>query len=65
MCSTPVACLPAAVPAGLQTASDMYSPVTGEVVEINQALVDDPAKVSNGLQHTHDNGRGCNAHGDA
>lgn len=30
----------------LQAASDVYSPVSGEVVEINQALVDEPATVS-------------------
>lgn len=29
----------------LQAASDVYSPVSGEVVEVNQALVDEPAKV--------------------
>jgi hypothetical protein len=29
----------------LQAASDVYSPVSGEVVEINSALVDEPAKV--------------------
>ena len=29
----------------LQAASDVYSPITGEVVESNQALADDPGKV--------------------
>lgn len=29
----------------LQAASDVYSPVSGEVVEINSALVDEPATV--------------------
>lgn len=33
----------------LQAASDVYSPISGEVVEINQALVDEPAKVSHTL----------------
>lgn len=28
-----------------QAASDVYAPVSGEVVEANQALVEDPAKV--------------------
>ncbi|KAF8065735.1 hypothetical protein HT031_002795 [Scenedesmus sp. PABB004] len=30
----------------VKAASDVYSPVSGEVVEINQALVDEPAKVN-------------------
>lgn len=30
----------------LQAASDVYSPITGEVTEVNEALVDEPAKVS-------------------
>lgn len=30
----------------VKTASDLYSPVTGEVVEINEALVDEPAGVN-------------------
>jgi hypothetical protein len=30
----------------LQAASDVYSPISGEVVETNQALVDEPAKAS-------------------
>lgn len=32
-------------PACTQAASDVYSPISGEVVEINQALVEEPAKV--------------------
>jgi hypothetical protein len=35
----------------VQAASDVYSPISGEVVEINQALVDEPAKVS--MQEPH------------
>ena len=31
----------------LQAASDVYSPVSGEVVESNQALADEPGKVGN------------------
>ncbi|WIA37100.1 hypothetical protein OEZ86_014068 [Tetradesmus obliquus] len=30
----------------VKAASDVYSPISGEVVEINQALVDEPAKVN-------------------
>ena len=30
----------------VKAASDVYSPVTGEVVEVNEALVDDPSKVN-------------------
>jgi glycine cleavage system H protein len=29
-----------------KAASDVYTPVSGEVVEINQAIVDDPGKVN-------------------
>ena len=32
-----------AVVESVKTASDLYSPVSGEIVEINQAVVDDPA----------------------
>src|SRR5438552_10283968 len=35
-----------AVVESVKTASDIYSPVSGEVVEINQAVVDDPALVN-------------------
>lgn len=30
----------------VKTASDLYAPLSGEVVEINQAVVDDPAQVN-------------------
>ena len=30
----------------LQAASDVYSPVSGEVLESNQALADEPGKVN-------------------
>ena len=30
----------------VKAASDVYSPVSGEVVEVNDALVDDPSKVN-------------------
>eukprot|EP00879_Flechtneria_rotunda_P001420 GHRR01001573.1.p1 GENE.GHRR01001573.1~~GHRR01001573.1.p1 ORF type:complete len:162 (+),score=43.04 GHRR01001573.1:108-593(+) len=30
----------------VKAASDVYAPISGEVVEINQALVDEPAKVN-------------------
>jgi len=36
----------AAVVESVKAASDVYSPVSGEVVEGNQALVDDPALVN-------------------
>jgi len=35
-----------AVVESVKTASDLYSPVSGVVTEINQALVDDPALVN-------------------
>ena len=35
-----------AVVESVKTASDMYSPVTGEVSEVNQAVVDDPSLVN-------------------
>ena len=34
--------------ADLQAASDLYSPVTGEVLETNQGLVEEPGKVRKG-----------------
>jgi glycine cleavage system H protein len=34
-----------------QAASDVYSPISGEVVEINGALADEPAKI-NGEPHS-------------
>ena len=30
-----------------KAASDIYTPVTGEIIENNQSIVDDPAKVNN------------------
>lgn len=35
-----------AVVESVKAASDVYAPVTGEVVAVNQAIVDDPAKVN-------------------
>ncbi len=35
-----------AVVESVKTASDIYSPVSGEVIETNQAVVDDPALVN-------------------
>jgi glycine cleavage system H protein len=35
-----------AVVESVKTASDIYSPVSGEVVEVNQAVVDNPALVN-------------------
>ena len=35
-----------AVVESVKAASEIYAPVAGEVVEINQAIVDDPAKVN-------------------
>ena len=36
-----------AVVESVKTASDIYSPVSGQIVEINQAAVDNPALVNN------------------
>ena len=36
----------AAVVESVKAASEVFSPVTGEVVEVNQAIVDEPAKVN-------------------
>jgi glycine cleavage system H protein len=36
----------AAVVESVKAASDVYAPVAGEVVEVNQAVVDDPASVN-------------------
>ena len=36
----------AAVVESVKAASDVYAPVTGEVVEVNQAIVDEPALVN-------------------
>lgn len=35
-----------AVVESVKAASDVYAPISGEVVEINQAIVDEPAKVN-------------------
>jgi glycine cleavage system H protein len=35
-----------AVVESVKTASDIYSPVSGEIMEVNQAAVDDPALVN-------------------
>ncbi len=36
----------AAVVESVKAASDVYAPLTGEIVEVNSALEDDPAKVN-------------------
>jgi glycine cleavage system H protein len=36
----------AAVVESVKAASDVYAPVTGEIVEVNQAIVDEPALVN-------------------
>jgi len=40
------ACEACAVVESVKTASDIYSPVSGQIVEINQAAVDNPALVN-------------------
>lgn len=35
-----------AVVESVKAASDVYAPISGEVIEINQSIVDDPAKVN-------------------
>ena len=35
-----------AVVESVKTASDIYAPLSGEVIEVNQALTDDPGKVN-------------------
>ena len=35
-----------------KAASDVYTPVSGEVVDINQAIVDDPAKINEDPEDT-------------
>jgi glycine cleavage system H protein len=37
---------PCAVVESVKTASDIYAPLSGEIVETNQAVVDDPALVN-------------------
>ena len=39
-----------AVVESVKAASDVYAPISGEVVEANQAIVDDPAKVNDDPQ---------------
>lgn len=38
----------------VQAASDVYSPVSGEVLEVNSALVEDPSKVGMLPLHTEE-----------
>lgn len=40
----------AAVVESVKAASDVYAPVSGTVIEANQALVDDPSKVNSGAE---------------
>ncbi|MDC3073756.1 glycine cleavage system protein GcvH [Candidatus Pelagibacter sp.] len=35
-----------------KAASDVYTPVSGEVIDINQAIVDDPAKINEDPENT-------------
>jgi glycine cleavage system H protein len=37
---------PIAVVESVKAASDVYTPVAGKIVEVNSALVDDPAKIN-------------------
>ena len=37
---------PCAVVESVKTASDIYAPLSGEVIEVNQALTDDPGNVN-------------------
>jgi len=39
---------PAAVVESVKAASDVYAPISGEVLEVNQALADEPALVNSG-----------------
>ena len=41
-----------AVVESVKAASDVYSPAAGEVIEANQAVVDEPARVNNCLLYT-------------
>lgn len=38
-----------AVVESVKTASDLYSPVSGEVIAVNQAVIDDPALVNDAV----------------
>jgi len=40
----------AGVVESVKAASEIYAPIAGEVVEVNQALVDDPALVNRGAE---------------
>ena len=42
----------AAVVESTKAASDVYTPVSGEVVETNQAIVDDPSKINQDPENT-------------
>ena len=35
-----------------KAASDIYTPITGEIVETNQSIVDDPAEINKNLEGT-------------
>jgi glycine cleavage system H protein len=37
-----------AVVESVKTASDIYSPVSGEVIEVNSSLADEPEKINSG-----------------
>lgn len=39
-----------AVVESVKAASDVYAPISGEVIEVNQAIVDEPAKVNEDAQ---------------
>ena len=39
-----------AVVESVKAASDVYAPISGEIVEVNQAIADDPAKVNEDAQ---------------
>lgn len=39
-----------AVVESVKAASDVYAPLSGEVIDVNQAIVDDPAKVNDDPQ---------------
>jgi glycine cleavage system H protein len=41
---------PMAVVESVKAASDVYAPLSGEVVEVNEALADDPALVNSGAE---------------
>jgi glycine cleavage system H protein len=44
--ATPAAKSPAAVVESVKAASDIYSPVSGEIIEVNKALENNPALVN-------------------